>query len=112
MPDVTPDMLVAYFAAREDRRQQEIAAALPQLEEQMAGFLAEHAADPSLPQFLARLIRESAIQAWVRSASPDARIPTDSVILYETLYACRANDDKCPAWRVFDGRQLEDGDDA
>lgn len=112
MPDLDfPPGLLDYFAAREERRQQDIAAALPSLERRMAEFVAAHAGEPGLPVVLARMIREVAIQAWVRSAPPSAQIPKGSVILFETLYACRSFDDLCPAWRIFDGRQEEEDDD-
>ncbi len=109
MSDVTPDMLAAYFAARENQRRREIAVALPQLEEQMATFLAEYAADPSLPQFLTRLIREATVAAYVRGGMHGrVELPGDSVMLFEALETVCGNADLYPAWRMFDGRQLEE----
>ena len=112
MPDVTPDMLANYFAAREEQRQQEIRDALPQLEEQVRTFLTAHAADSSLPQFLARLIRETAVAAYIRGGM-HGRVepPADSVMLFEALETIRSMGDLYPAWRAFDGRDEEENDD-
>lgn len=115
MPDVTPDMLVAYFAAREDRRRQEIAAALPRLEEQIRTFLAEHGGDAGAPALLAGMIREVAVQAhargvWDAGGKREDNRP-DSVVLWDTLHYVREFHDLCPAWRMFDGRQLEEEND-
>lgn len=112
MPEVTSSALADYFAVREKRRQQDIAEALPQLEERMRGFLAEHAADPSLPQFLARLIRETAVAAGVNgvwnAGGSSADVRPDSVVLHDALATVRQNRDLYPAWRVFDGRRPEE----
>lgn len=111
MPDVTPDMLAGYFAARAEQRQHEVAEALPQLEERMAVFLDEHATDASLGKFIARMIREVAVAAYVRGGM-HGRVepPGDSVMLFEALETIRSMGDLYPAWRVFDGRNEEEND--
>lgn len=115
MPEVTPAMLAGYFAIREEQRQQDIAAALPGLEEQLRGLLAEHAADPSLPQFVARLIREATVAAGVNgmwnAGGSSTDIRPDSVVLHDALATIRENRDLYPAWRLFDDGPLEEGHD-
>lgn len=112
MPEVTPDMLADYFAIRE-QQQQDIAAALPQLEERMRAFLAERVDDEMLPRILARLIREAAVAAGVNGvwnadgSSTDVR--PDSVVLHDALATIRENRDLYPAWRLFDDGPLEEG---
>lgn len=84
------------------------------LEQRMAEFLAANRDRPGVGDFLARMIRETAVAAYVRGtmhASPGrVDAPKDSVMLSEALETIRSMDDLYPAWRVFDGRQLEEGD--
>ena len=111
MPDVTPEALADYLTAREEQREREIAAALPDLERAMAVFVEAHAGDPSLGRFLARLVRETAVAAYVRGGlRMGAPPPGDSVMFHAALETARSNEDLYPAWRVFDGRHLEEGD--
>lgn len=112
MPDLDlPDGLLDYFAAREEQRERDIAGALPGLEQRMAEFVTAHAGEPGLPIVLARMIREAAVQAWVRASPITGQVPKDSVILYETLHSCRTVDDLCPAWRIFDGRNRDESEE-
>lgn len=113
MPDLDfPPGLLDYFAAREEQRERDIAGALPDLEQRMAEFVTAHAGGPGLPVVLARMIREAAVQAWARATPCSERVPTDSVIFYETLCTIRSGE-SCAAWRIFDGRHVEEeGDDA
>lgn len=109
------DAMLRYFDARDAQHDREIKAALPELEEQMRGFLGEHRDDPNLPVFLARMIRETAVIAASRgrwyAGGGTGDAPKDSVVLWDTLHYVREFPDLCPAWRIFDGRDAE-ADDA
>jgi hypothetical protein len=99
----------------EQNRQERIAAALPALEDDMRRFLATHADDPTLPQFLARMIRETAVAAHtyglMYGAGTPKKPPKDSVAFYEALTVIRTMDDLYPTWRAFDGgEEVEDED--
>lgn len=112
---VTERDLARYLEAREEQRRHEIAEAYPALERQMAGFLEVFAADENLPAYVARMVWETAVAAYVRGRMHAGGIgtppPKDGVMFFEALETVRANDDLYPAWRVFDGRN-EDDDDA
>lgn len=114
MADVTEQDLARYFAAREEQRRDDIAQALPDLEQQMRTFLAEHGTDTDTPALLAGMIREAAVIAYGRgvwqTGGTGKDEPPRSVVFYDTLHYCRSFDDICPAWRVFDGRNEEDDD--
>lgn len=115
MAAVTERDLARYFEAREEERQHEIAEAYPALERQMARFLEVFADDENLPAYVARMIWETAVAAYVRGRMHASGIgtppPKDSVMFFETLETVRAHDDLYPAWRVFDGRHNEEEGD-
>lgn len=108
---VSESDLLRYFAARDEQRQHDISEALPQLDERMRHFVDEHAADPNLPAFVARLIREAIVAAHVRGVMrgrAGGEPPKDSVAFYEALETLRGHDDLYPAWRAFDRRGQDD----
>lgn len=111
---ITEQDMARYFEAREEQRQHDVAEAYPALERQMAGFLEAFADDEQLPVYVARMIRETAVAAYVRGRMHAGGIgtttPKDSVMFFEALETVRSHDDLYPAWRAFDGRNEEDDD--
>ncbi len=112
MPEVTPEALDAYFAAREEQREREIREAYPAFERQMAGFLEAHADDENLGSYVARMIHETAVAAfahgvWQAGGGKGDMLP-DSHVFHDALHDLRELENLYPAWRVFDGRHLEE----
>jgi hypothetical protein len=99
----------------EQKRQERIADALPALEDDMRRFLATRAGDPMLPQFLARMIRETAVAAYAygcaHGAGTPKKPPKDSVAFYGALTTIRTMDNLYPTWRAFDGGEEAEATD-
>lgn len=100
--------IARYFEARQREREQDIAASLPRLAVDLRDYLNAHRDDAGLPALLARMVRETAVAAFVRgtmhAGGVDVQQPKDSVMFHAALETLRGMPDLYPAWERFDGR--------
>jgi GTPase len=103
--------LLRYFAEREEQRQQETAEAWPAFEAAMTEFVDAHRVDHMLGAFMARMVKEAAVAAYVQGVRhAGGETPKGDVILARALEPIRTWPDLYPAFALFDGRGTnEDG---
>jgi len=106
--------LLRYFADRDEQRRQEIEQAYPRFEADMRAFVEAHREDATPGGFVARLVRETAVAAYVQGSrhAPrrplrDTADPGDNEIFARALEPIRAWPDLYPVFALFDGHESE-----
>jgi len=119
MPEPMMDeRLAAYLGARFEEHRREIEQAWPVFEAAMGEFVDAHRGDATLGAFVARMVRETAVAAFVRgtmhaAGKPYLEIvqPGDGVMFGQAVETCRMAPDLYPAFALFDGRNTEPDDE-
>lgn len=102
--------LLRYLAAREEQRQQEIAETWTVFESAMTEFVDAHRVDHALGAFMARMVKEAAVAAYVQGVRhAGGETPKGDVILARALEPIRTWPDLYSAFALFDGRGTSDG---
>ena len=118
MPEVD-ERILAYFAARQQQRNEAIEQSWEKLQADIAGFLELYAGYEALPFAVAKLVREMTVAAFVRgtihaAGTPFHEIvqPSDSTMLHQARETVTSMPDIYRTWALLDGRLGEETDDA
>jgi hypothetical protein len=102
--------LLRYFAERDEQRRREIEQAYPAFEAAMGGFVDAHRVDHTLGAFVARLVKEAAVAAYVQGVRhAGGPTPKGNEIFARALEPIRTWPDLYPAFALFAGHATNEG---